>query len=46
MFLFHKKKKNLCWDIDTLIQWNHVSIGYKKHDCTEEHQMALTNMIP
>jgi len=23
MFLFHKKKKNLCWDIDTLIQWNH-----------------------
>ena len=25
MFLFHKKKKNLCWDIDTLVQWNHVS---------------------
>ena len=29
MFLFHKKKKNLCWDIDTLVQWKHVSIRYK-----------------
>jgi len=24
MFLFHKKKKNMCWDIDTLVQWNQV----------------------
>ena len=24
LFLFHKKKKNLYWDIDTLIHWKHV----------------------
>lgn len=25
MFLLHKKKKNLCWDMDTLTTWKHVS---------------------
>lgn len=25
LFLFHKKKKNLYWDIDTLIHWKHDS---------------------